>query len=173
MCAEVDTELEAALERSYALVREQESANYALVFATIQRGRLRRRQREQEDEQQGAGGAGRGIRGSRRSSAAATAAATAAVAAAAATARRAMQRYPTEVVYWPTDASLRLDTGWNTDVSPAFNWSVHGLPREESGDALQWGTAPFERRLAGDGLDEEDPVHYLLAYWLGRHEGFF
>lgn len=90
--------------------------------------------------------------------------------AAAATATRALQRYPLELVEWPHDASVRLDLQPNADLAPSLNWSAVASPREEC-SVLRWDSSPFIRTAYGDGHHEEDPVHFLLSYWLGRREG--
>ena len=75
-----------------------------------------------------------------------------------------------QLIEWPTDTSVRTDLPTDTDLQPSLNWSTVALPREESA-ALRWDASPFERVLAGDGQHEEDPIHYLLSFWLGRREG--
>jgi hypothetical protein len=90
-------------------------------------------------------------------------------AAAASTGSLALRRYPEELIRWPVDSTQRVDLPTNVELLPALNWSKVAMPRDEC-DALRWEASPFERRPSGDGLSEEDPVHFLLSYWLGRKE---
>ena len=146
MCDAIGREVDICLEHSYAIVKSHDAALFSLVYAISKGPR--------------GGYSGRGSSISRLESANE----------AAARARRALQRYPTELIEWPTDTSIRLDLPTNTDLLPSLNWSTLALPRDESAAALRWDSSPFERRLGGDGFHEEDPVHYLLSYWLGRRE---
>ena len=65
------------------------------------------------------------------------------------------------------DNTRRLDLPTNGDVRPTLNWSAVAIPRDE-GDALRWSSCPFSRGAAGDGFWSEDPVHFVLPYWIGR-----
>ena len=95
----------------------------------------------------------------------------AAAAEAAAIGRRALQRYPLELIGWPTDASVRIDVGGDVDLLPALNYSRVAWPRDEC-SAFQWEErGEFGRGKDGSGLFIADPVHFLLPYWLGRREG--
>lgn len=82
----------------------------------------------------------------------------------------ALRRYPLELIEWPTDNSHRLDLPTNIDMAPTLNESTVGLARDEC-DAMRWDRRPFSREPAGSGLASEDPIHYLLSYWIGRREG--
>jgi hypothetical protein len=81
-----------------------------------------------------------------------------------------LARYPLELVDWPTDNSRRLDLRTDDDMLPGVYWSDTAIPRDES-DALRWSGCPFAREAAGGGTWEEDPVHFLLAYWIGCWTG--
>ena len=94
----------------------------------------------------------------------------AAAAEAAAIGRRALERYPLELVAWPTDASVRLDVGGDVDLLPALNHSRVAWPRDEC-SAFKWEEGGFSRGAYGTGMYVADPVHFLLPYWLGRREG--
>ena len=82
----------------------------------------------------------------------------------------ALRRYPLELIEWPTDNSHRLDLPTNIDMQPSLNESTIGLARDEC-DAMRWDKRPFSRQPAGSGFASEDPIHYLLSYWIGRREG--
>jgi len=89
---------------------------------------------------------------------------------AAAIGRHALARYPQELIDWPTDNTHRLDLPTNTDLLPSLNESARALSRDES-DAMRWDKRPFSREVAGSGLSSEDPVHFLLSYWMAYREG--
>jgi len=80
-------------------------------------------------------------------------------------------RYPEETVRWSTDNTKRADLVPDMNLLPAKNQSVTALRRSES-SALQWCDDPFAFSSEGGGLSEENPVIFLIAYWIGRFHGF-
>ena len=82
----------------------------------------------------------------------------------------ALNRYPLELIEWPTENTHRLDLPTNIDLAPSRNESAVALSRDEC-DAMRWDRRPFSRAPAGTGMSSEDPVHFLLSYWMGRREG--
>jgi hypothetical protein len=135
MCAAISKALQHSIRRAYSVLRHQESALWALIYATVE---------------------------------GASSAAVQAVEAGA----RSLQRYPLEMVDWPTDNSGRLDLPTDIDMAPFLNVSSVALPRDES-DALEWGVSPFTRSAQGTGRQANDPVQFLLPFWLGRREQLF
>ena len=134
MCETVWPSAMLSLQRSYEILRSEESGLWALIYATIDKG-------------------------------------SEAAAAAAATGVSALQRYPLELVMWPTDPSARIDLPTDIDMLPWLNQSSRALPRDECTLAMEWGRSPFQRAPQGNGLEAMDPVMYLIAFWLGEREG--
>jgi hypothetical protein len=148
MCDSIAAPLQLSVERSYQVVAARKSALWAMIYATM--------------------GGGEGGKGA--SIGKATAQAASAAAAAAAAGQECLQRYPTEMVLWPTDSSSRLDLPTNPDLLPTLNVSSVALPRDES-VALDWGSSPFARGAGGSGMQAADPVNFVLPFWLARREG--
>ena len=69
-------------------------------------------------------------------------------------------------VYVASENGLHDGSDWVAG-QPTLNWSIAAIPRDES-DALRWSSCPFAREAAGDGMWSEDPVHFVLPYWIGR-----
>ncbi len=81
MCETVWPSAMLSLQRSYEILRSEESGLWALIYATIDKG-------------------------------------SEAAASAAATGVSALQRYPLELVMWPTDPSVRIDLPTDADMLP-------------------------------------------------------
>ena len=84
-----------------------------------------------------------------------------------------LSEYPRSLIAWPTDNSHRLDLppDWDELHPAGNNRSSVAIPRHQS-DALRWCNSPYVYEQSGDGLREEDPTFWHLAYWLGRAHRF-
>ena len=80
-----------------------------------------------------------------------------------------LREYPLELVTWPTDNTGRLDVVLDADAAVTAPRARSAIPRHETA-ALRWTNDPTALS-GGDGLREEDPTFWLLAYWLARARG--
>ena len=79
-----------------------------------------------------------------------------------------LQEYPLDLIVWPVDNTQRHDLPPDPALLPV-NRSLVAIPRHQSA-ALRWCNSPFAYS-GGDGLREEDPTFWHLAYWMMRRHG--
>lgn len=88
-----------------------------------------------------------------------------------------LKRYPLDLIDWPMSNAHRLDmTPLQDHLGHAPGVAGHRndgyvFPIDERYE-IRWDRDPWVLAYHGDGTTLRDPVHYLLAYYMGRAHGF-
>jgi len=78
-----------------------------------------------------------------------------------------MQQWPTELIDWPYDNSVRDDYQLDTSPGGNPNRSVKVFPPSERSN-LKWNSDVFQL-TGGSGYSEDTPAAFLVAYYMGRY----
>ena len=85
---------------------------------------------------------------------------------------RTLREIPIDQIDWPIENSHRLDIPIDAERGRFGELqSTNVLPYDEL-SILKWNGNPYRLDNPTQGRREEDGVHYLLPYWMGRYYGF-
>lgn len=82
-----------------------------------------------------------------------------------------LREWPLNLIEWTVDSSKREDI--ELDLTPGLDegFIKNVLPRSEMG-LVMWDQEPYHITIGLNGMREDKPMDWLLAYWMGRYYGF-
>ncbi len=82
-----------------------------------------------------------------------------------------LREWPLDLIEWTIDSSMREDV--EKDLTPGLDDGMikNVLPRSEMG-LVMWDQEPYKMTIGLNGMREDKPMDWLLAYWMGRYYGF-
>lgn len=91
-----------------------------------------------------------------------------------------LKRYPLDLIEWPLSNAHRIDLKLLGDHTRSPGTPITGAGHRNDGlvypidenHAVYWGDDPWTLSSGGDGTRLNDPVSYLLAYYMGVVHGF-
>lgn len=81
-----------------------------------------------------------------------------------------LRDWPLDMIEWTVDNREREDIERETTPGTDEGFLKRMLPRSEMGLCM-WDQEPYRALIGLDGMREDKPTDWLLAYWMGRYYG--